>query len=66
MSVIRIDDNSVKLCCNKKGCPVVTDLGDGFVTIQDDDGNVVKLKKEEAVLIGDGVKTIDENRLILG
>jgi hypothetical protein len=62
----RINDNSVKLCCNGKGCPVVTDLGDGTVEITDDNGNKIIVKKDEAVLIADGVKTLNGETLICG
>ena len=62
----RINDNTVKLCCNGKGCPTVTDLGNGMVEIVDDDGNKITVKREEAALISDGVKTLNEDKLILG
>lgn len=61
-----IDRNTVKLCCNNQNCPLVTELPDGRIQITDDDGNSVIVKKEEANLISDGVKTIDEQKLILG
>jgi hypothetical protein len=65
--IIRIDQNSVKLCCKGKGCPIVTELANGLVEIVDDDGNKIVVKKEEALLISDGVKTISEKtKLILG
>jgi hypothetical protein len=62
----KISDNSVKLCCNGNGCPVVTDIGEGLVEITDDNGNKIVVKKEEARLISDGVKTLDGENLILG
>ncbi len=58
--------NSVRLCCGKKNCPVVTDIGDGFITITDDDGVTIKVKKEEAALISDGVKVLEGNQILLG
>jgi hypothetical protein len=61
-----LTNNSVKLCCKGKGCPVVTELADGMVEITDDFGNKIVVKKEEALLISDGVKTIDNQKLILG
>lgn len=65
--IYKITDNSVRLCCKKSaGCPVVTEREDGMVEITDDDGNKIIVKKEEALLISDGVKTIDEQKLILG
>jgi hypothetical protein len=62
----RIDNNSVKLCCNNNGCPTVTDLGDGNVEITDDNGNKIVVKKEEASLISDGVKALNGEKLICG
>ncbi len=64
--IIRISERSVKLCCNKKGCPTVTDIGDGKVEITDDNGNKIVVKKEEALLLSDGVKTLNGDRLLLG
>jgi hypothetical protein len=64
--IIPVNKNSVRLCCNNNGCPVVEDLNNGTVKITDDDGNTIVVKKEEALLISDGVKTIDEKKLILG
>lgn len=61
-----ISSDSVKLCCGKNGCPVVKDLGDGRVEITDDDGNKVIMQKEEAALIVDGMKRLDEKSLLLG
>lgn len=64
--IIRQSQDSVRLCCNGNGCPVVTDLGNGKVRITDDDGNTIVVKKEEAALISDGVKTLDDKQLICG
>lgn len=62
----RISDNSVKLCCNGNGCPTITDVGDGMVEITDDNGNKIVVKKEEASLISDGVRTLNGEKLICG
>ena len=64
--IYKVNDNSVRLCCKKIGCPIVTEREDGMVEITDDDGNKIIVKKEEALLISDGVKTIDQQKLILG
>lgn len=65
--VKRIDDKSVKLCCGGRGCPTLTDRGDGTFELVDDNGNKVVLKKEELNLIGDAVKVVtNEEKLILG
>lgn len=62
----RLTENSVKMCCGKKGCPVMTDLGNGNVEITDDDGNKIIIKKDEAKLISDGVRTLNNESLLLG
>lgn len=62
----RLTDNSVKMCCGKNGCPVMTDLGNGNVEITDDDGNKIIIKKDEAKLISDGVRTLNNESLLLG
>jgi hypothetical protein len=64
--ITRINSNSVRLCCSGKGCPVITDLGDGTVKITDDNGNTIVVKKEEAELLSDGVRVLDGKQLILG
>lgn len=61
-----LNNSSVRLCCKGNKCPVVTELADGMVEITDDNGNKIIVKKEEALLISDGVKTIDGQKLILG
>lgn len=64
--IIRVSENAVRLCCNQKNCPTVTDLGNGTVEIVDDYGNKVIMKKEEALLLSDGVKTLNGEKLLLG
>lgn len=64
--IVRVSERSVRLCCNKKACPTVTDLGDGRVEILDDYGNKIVVKKEEALLLSDGVKTLNGEKLLLG
>lgn len=64
--IIKEANDTVRLCCGKKGCPTIKDIGDGMVEITDDDGNKIVVKKEEAELISDGVKTIDGQTLLLG
>lgn len=64
--IIRETENMVRLCCGKKGCPTITDLGDGNVKITDDNGSEIIVKKEEAALISDGVNTLDNKQILLG
>tara|TARA_R110001606_G_scaffold397346_2_gene573554 strand:+ start:219 stop:419 length:201 start_codon:yes stop_codon:yes gene_type:complete len=61
----RIDKNKVKVCCGKKGCPVVERIDDTFYKVTDDDGNSIVIKKEELELMGDAVTTINEDQQLL-
>jgi hypothetical protein len=64
-----LSNTSVKLCCNtKQGCPELTKVDEDFYSIKDDDGNTIKIHKDELKLVGDAVKLIDESaeKLILG
>jgi hypothetical protein len=64
-----LSNTSVKLCCqSKKGCPELTKVDEDFYSIKDDDGNTIKIHKDELKLVGDAVKLIDESteKLILG
>lgn len=63
----RINDNTVRVCCGGRGCPTVEKLDDGRYKVTDDDGNTVIIKQEELVLMGDAVKTINnDDELICG
>ena len=59
-------NNTVRLCCGKKGCPTITDLGNGLVKIVDDYGKDVTMTKEEAEAVAEGMKMLNEKSLILG
>ena len=67
MVMIKIENTTtVRLCCGKKGCPTIEDLGNGLVKIVDDYGKEVTMTKEEAKLVSDGVKVLEGEKLILG
>ena len=54
----RLSENSVKLCCNKNGCPVIERNDDGEFTIKDDYENTVTLSKAEILAVSEAAKTI--------
>lgn len=56
----RLTENSVKLCCNKEGCPVVELGADDKFTILDDYNNVVVLTKEEILAVSEAAKQLLE------
>lgn len=55
---LRQEGEKVFMCCGKAGCPSVNLNKEGLVEISDDNGNKVKMKKEEAALIQDAIKTL--------
>lgn len=57
---LRKESGSIFLCCGKAGCPSVKQDDDGMVVIKDDDGNQVKMKLQEALLLGPAMKAIED------
>lgn len=58
--IIKLTDNSVRLCCNNKGCPVIERSDENVFTIKDDYNNVVTLTKDEILAISEAAKEIIE------
>lgn len=61
----RLNDNQVKVCCGKKGCPIVTKISEDVYEVTDDDGNKILIKKEELKLMADAVTTLNEKEQLL-
>lgn len=56
-----LSDTSVKLCCNKNGCPVIelVEFGNAqSFAIKDDYENFVILSKEEILAVSEAAKMI--------
>ncbi len=58
---LRSEGSAIFLCCGKAGCPSLSPTKDGMVSIKDDNGNEVKLKVEEAEMLGKAVEALTEN-----
>lgn len=57
----KLSDTSVKLCCNKNGCPVIELVefaNSQSFAIKDDYENVVILSKEEILAVSEAAKII--------
>ncbi len=65
----REPNNTIRICCGKKGCPTVTDLGNGTVLIKGDDGGETVMTAEEAKALSKGVQILesgsDDKELLL-
>ena len=58
---LKIDQlNRVTLCCGKAGCPILSKDKKGMVKITDDYGNTVKMHEEEARLINQALKQLED------
>lgn len=64
--IIPQGNDSVKLCCNGKGCPQIRKISDTIYEIVDDFGKTVRISKDELKLIPDAVNLLDDRALICG
>jgi hypothetical protein len=55
---MKLKENQILLCCGGKACPVISDMKDGMIKIEDDFGGSIKIKKEQALLINDALKKL--------
>ena len=54
---MKVTNNTVRLCCGGKGCPVVK-VNNDQVAITDDFGNTIKITKEQASLIPKAIEKL--------
>ena len=59
---LRPEGNKIFMCCGKANCPNVEVSPEGDINISDDYGNKVKMKPEEASLISQAVKQLQDNK----
>jgi|10_taG_2_1085330.scaffolds.fasta_scaffold00527_9 hypothetical protein len=52
--------SKITLCCGGRGCPVI-EVNGTDLTITDDNGNIVKMTKEQAQLIPAALKNLYDN-----
>ena len=57
---LRKESGAVFLCCGKAGCPKIAEDDEGMITIEDDHGNKVKMKLDEAKLLGSAIESIEQ------
>jgi len=60
---LRPEGNKIFMCCGKANCPNVEISEAGNIDISDDYGNKVTMKPEEARLISEAVKRLEENKV---
>lgn len=60
---MKIKNNQVILCCGGKACPVLSDLKDGMIKIEDDFGGSITIKKEQALLVNEAVRKLSAKKL---
>jgi hypothetical protein len=58
--IIKLTDNSVKLCCNNKGCPVIEKSDENTFTIKDDYNGTVTLTKDEILGLSQAARELDK------
>ena len=55
---MKLKENQILICCGGKACPVLSDMEDGMIKIEDDFGGSIKIKKEQALLIDNALKKL--------
>jgi|TARA_R100000008_G_scaffold86896_1_gene82577 hypothetical protein len=60
MTNLKQVQGEVILCCGKGGCPRIKKFGSDKVKITDDFGSTVVLDKEQALLIQQAIKQLDD------
>ena len=57
---LRQEGNRIFMCCGKAGCPSarVDEKDDKYIIIDDDDGNSIRIKKEEAHLLDQAIEQL--------
>ncbi len=60
MTMLKQINGGVLLCCGKAKCPMVNLQEDNQLTITDDDGNTVKLDRDQAKLLNQAIEQLEE------
>jgi len=53
-------NNEIVLCCGRGKCPILRKTTANLYEIQDDDGNIVSIKKDQLELIAEAIKELDD------
>jgi hypothetical protein len=64
--MLRMNRENVVLCGKGKCCPEVKQIDENTFEIIDDEGNKIRVTKEQLMLIPDAVKVLGGEQLILG
>ena len=56
-----MDKGKIKLCCGGRGCPTIW-LDCDNIYIADDNGSTIKISRQEADLIPDALKQLQEGK----
>ena len=54
------ENNEILLCCRGKGCPRLKKVPQNKVRITDDDGNHIVLDTDQALLIAQAIKQLND------
>ena len=59
---MKLKNKQILLCCGGKACPVLSDLKDGMIKIEDDFGGSIVIKKEQALLVQAAVNKLSTEK----
>jgi hypothetical protein len=59
---LKKENNQVILCGRGKCCPTLKEESSELISITDDDGNSITIKKEQAALIPKALKLLEDDK----
>jgi hypothetical protein len=59
---LKKENNSVVLCGRGKCCPTLKEESGDLISITDDNGNSITIKKEQAALIPKALKLLEDDK----
>lgn len=60
MTMLRVEQDRVILCCGGKKCPKLSKNKEGMIEILDDFGGKITIKEEQAALIEPALKEVNK------
>jgi predicted flavoprotein YhiN len=60
MTMLRVEQDRVILCCGGKKCPKLSKNKEGMIEIVDDFGGKITIKEEQAALIEPALKEVNK------
>tara|TARA_B100001939_G_C16628644_1_gene482445 strand:- start:350 stop:529 length:180 start_codon:yes stop_codon:yes gene_type:complete len=58
--ILKQTEDGIVLCCGRGRCPVLKEVDEDHITITDDNGDSIFVRKDQASLITKAIKLLDQ------